>query len=159
MSASSIHAPEAIAVAHSVRFLVSARGNAEAGRRRSARSAGSRADDTLTRVTATEILAELEKLAKRLGVAVRFEPFDAKNIGKGGGLCRLHGASCVVIDARLPVLEKIGILSEALSTFDLQAIYLPPVLRARLERRAQRATGRVLPLLRPPAKARLRAVR
>ena len=114
------------------------------------------AGDTLGRVTTTEILAELEKLAKRLGVAVRFEAFDAKNGGKGG-LCRLHGAPFIVIDAGLPVLEKIGILSEALSTFDLEAIYLPPVLRMRLERRTHR--GPVLPLLKPPAKARLRAVR
>jgi hypothetical protein len=109
-------------------------------------------------VTSTEILAELEKLAKRLGVVVRFEPFDARNGGKGG-LCRLRGAPCVVIDEKLPMLDKIGILSQALSTFDLEAIYLPAVLRARLERRAQRGIGRVLPLLRPPAKAKLRATR
>ena len=108
-------------------------------------------------MTPPEILAELEKLANRLGVAVRFEAFDARNTGKGG-LCRLRGTPFVVIDAGLPTLDKIGILSEALSTFDLEAIYLPPVLRTRLERRRP-GRGPVLPPLRPPAKARLRTVR
>jgi hypothetical protein len=109
-------------------------------------------------VTPPEILAELEKLAKRLGVVVRFEAFDAKTAAKGG-LCLLRGSPFVVIDAGLPMLDKIGILSEALSTFDLEAIYLPPVLRSRLERRRTSSRGPVRPPLRPPAKARLRAVR
>ncbi len=108
-------------------------------------------------MTPTEILAELEKLANRLGVIVRFDSFDAKSAAKGG-LCRVHGSSFVVIDAGLPVMDKIGILSEALSTFDLEAIYLPPVLRTRLERRRGRR-GPVSPPLRPMAKARVRVVR
>ena len=106
-------------------------------------------------MTPREILAELEKLASRLGVAVRFEPFDARNGGKGG-LCRLQGKPHIVIDDKLALLDKIGVLSEALASFDLEAIYLPPVLRARLERRGK---GRVRPTLRPPAKARLRTSR
>jgi hypothetical protein len=104
-------------------------------------------------VTPSEILGELEKLASRLGVAVRFEAFDRRNGGKGG-LCRVRGKPQIVIEDKLPVLDKIGVLSEALSKFDLAAIYLPPVLRARLERRGK---GRVRPPLRPPAKARKRA--
>lgn len=108
-------------------------------------------------VTPPEILAELEKLANRLGVVVRFETFDAKLASKGG-LCRLHGANLIVIEGGLPILDKIGVLSEALSTFDLEAIYLPPVLRTRLERNRS-PRGRVRPPLRPVAKARLRAGR
>ncbi len=107
-------------------------------------------------MTSTEILAELVKLATRLGVTVRFEAFHPKNSGKGG-LCRLRGDPWVVVDEGLPVLDKIGILSAALSTFDLETTFVPPVLRVRLARRAQR--GPVLPLLKPPAKARLRVAR
>jgi hypothetical protein len=87
-------------------------------------------------VTPTEILTELEKLALRLGVPVRFETFsipgDLRVTGKGG-LCRLRGKPIIVVDAALPLLDKIGVLSEALATFDLEAIYLPPVLRARID--------------------------
>ena len=108
-------------------------------------------------VTPPEILAELEKLANRLGVAVRFDAFDGGAAGKGG-LCKLRGAPFIVIDGGLPILDKIAILSEALSTFDLEAIYLPPVLRTRLERR-RGGRGPVMPPLRPMAKARMRVVR
>ena len=108
-------------------------------------------------MTPPEILAELEKLANRLGVVVRFEAFDAKLASKGG-LCRVHGSPFVVIDGGLPVLDKIGILSEALSTFDLAAIYLPPVLRSRLEKKRS-GRGPVRPPLRPMAKARRRDAR
>jgi hypothetical protein len=111
-------------------------------------------------VTPPEILAELEKLANRLGVAVRFDAFEGAGSGKigKGGLCRLRGAPFIVIDGALPILDKIGILSDALATFDLEAIYLPPVLRARIERR-RTGRGPVLPPLRPVAKARERGRR
>jgi hypothetical protein len=112
----------------------------------------------LTAVTPPEILAELEKLAGRLGVVVRFDAFDAKLASKGG-LCRLHGAPFVVIDGAIPILDKIGILSEALAMFDLEAIYLPPVLRPRLDRKRIAARGVVRPPLRPVAKAKLRGAR
>jgi hypothetical protein len=117
------------------------------------------------------ILAELEKLANRLGVAVRFEPLlgaGAGSVGRGssigttsiarGGLCRLRGTPFILIDGGLPIMDKIGILSEALSTFDLAAIYLPPVLRSRLEKKRS-GRGPVRPPLRPMAKARRRDVR
>ncbi len=105
-----------------------------------------------------EILAELAKLAKRQGVVVRFDAFDPKLAGKGG-LCRLRGAPFILIDGGLPIVDKIGILSEALATFDLEAIYIPPALRPWIERRRRRRWPPVLPPLRPMAKARLRVVR
>jgi hypothetical protein len=113
-------------------------------------------------VTPPEILAALAKLASRLGVVVRFDAFDPKLAGattgaSKGGLCRVRGASFIVIDGGLPIMDKIGVLSEALATFDLQAIYVPPVLRTGIERRRARR-GPVRPLLRPVAKARLRAM-
>jgi hypothetical protein len=103
-------------------------------------------------VTPAEILSELEKLALRLGVHVRFEAFDARSAAKGG-LCRLRGEPLIVLDVGLPVLDKIGILSDALARFDLEAIYLPPVLRSRFERRRRSTRGPVLAPLRPPVKA------
>jgi hypothetical protein len=101
-----------------------------------------------------QVLAELEKLAKRLGVDVRHEPF-APAPPKNGGLCRLHGAPVVVMDERLPILDKIALLSEVLAAFDVDPLFVPPVLRARLERRKSGRRGMVVrPPLRPPVKAR-----
>ena len=104
------------------------------------------------------MLAELQKLANRAGVVVRFEAFDAKS-AKRGGLCKVNGAPLVVVDARLTVLEKIGILSEALAALDVEAMFVPPVLRARIEKGATSGAARrgpVRPPLRPPSKARRR---
>ena len=100
-----------------------------------------------------DVLRELEKLAARLGVDVRFDSFDARVVEKRGGLCLLRGKSVIVIDSALPLLDKIGVLAEALSVFDLEPIYVPPVLRARINRKYERI---VKPLARPLARARAR---
>lgn len=47
----------------------------------------------------------------------------------------------VVIDQGLPLLDKIGVLARALAYFDIQAIYLPPSLRVRLETERRAARG------------------
>jgi hypothetical protein len=82
-----------------------------------------------------EVLSALEVLARKLGVPVRFETFDPA-LGRGG-LCKLRGRPVIVIDAGLPLLDRIGVLAQALGAFDLEAIYVPPVLRARIERHAK----------------------
>ena len=81
------------------------------------------------------MLRELEKLARRLGIIVRHEPFDPRVIEGKGGFCRVYGRPVVMLDAGAPVLDKIGVLAEALARFDIEAIYVPPVLRHRIERR------------------------
>jgi hypothetical protein len=80
------------------------------------------------------ILAELVRLAGRIGVSVRAEPFDLKVIEGKGGLCWLRGEPIVVMDAGLPVVDKIGVMARALAAFDLEAIYVPPLLRAKIGR-------------------------
>jgi hypothetical protein len=93
-----------------------------------------------------DILRALEALAARIGVAVRSEPFDLSVIEGRGGLCRLRGEPVVVMDARLSVLDKIGVLASALAAFDLEAIYVPPLLRASINRRRR---GSVRPVAQP----------
>lgn len=81
-----------------------------------------------------EVLAELEKLAARIGVVVRHEAFDLTVLSGKGGLCWLRGRPVVLLDGGLPVLDKVGVLAEALSAFDLEALYVPPVVRRRVQR-------------------------
>lgn len=85
-------------------------------------------------LTADRVHAELLRLAERIGLEVRSEPFDLKVIAGKGGLCWLRGEPVVVMDAGLPVLDKIGVLARALAALDLEAIYVPPFLRARIAR-------------------------
>lgn len=120
------------------------------------------------RVTPPEILTELEKLALRLGVPVRYEIFVLPGVKRDphaphlrGGLCRLRGELLIVVDQEAPMLDKIGVLSEALARFDLEAIFVPPILRARLTSRKgarARRRGPVSPMLRGPAKAVRRVI-
>ncbi len=82
-----------------------------------------------------EVLSELQKLAGRIGVAVRYEVFDLRVIAGRGGLCRVKGQHVIVMDAGMPVLDKIGVLADALATFDLDALYVPPFIRMRVQER------------------------
>jgi hypothetical protein len=97
------------------------------------------------------MLDELERLAARLGVEVRFESLLPPVEGKGG-LCVLRGTKLLVIDSRLALEEKIGVLAEAMATFDLDAMYIPPLVRERVTKRNAPAR----PPARPLARARMR---
>jgi hypothetical protein len=93
-------------------------------------------------VTHADVLRELEKLARRLGVAVRFEAFDPTVIEGKGGLCWIRGTPTVVVDGGAPLLDKIGVLADALRVFDIEALYVPPLLRQRLTALPRRASSR-----------------
>ena len=79
-----------------------------------------------------EILQELEKIAERLEVAIRYENGDFK-----GGLCRIKENSCIIIQKRIPVERKIFFLARELSKFDLSAMYIIPQLRDLLQKEAE----------------------
>lgn len=94
------------------------------------------------------MLAELEALAARLGVAVRAEPFGKGVLQGRGGLCWVDGKPLVVMDAKLTVPEQIAVLAGALGSFDLEAAAIPPAIRERIES-ARRGKKRRVPKKRP----------
>ncbi len=100
-------------------------------------------------MTPTRLLSELETVAARLGIALRVEPFGDERLGARGGLCRVRGRPLILIDASLPIPDQISVLAGALSTFDVTSIYVPPLVRARIESAAgasAAASTRVNPL-------------
>jgi hypothetical protein len=84
-------------------------------------------------VTPLRVLHELEALAARVGVAVRAEPFGEGLLSGRGGLCWVRGRPLVVMDASLPVPDRIAVLSRALARFDLDSVFVPPLVRAHIE--------------------------
>jgi hypothetical protein len=90
-------------------------------------------------VTPARVLAELEALAARLGVSVRAEPFGRGVLERRGGLCWVDGKPLVVMDEKLAVTDRIGVLAGALSKFDLDGVSLLPVIRERI---AEARTGK-----------------
>ena len=75
-----------------------------------------------------QITLALEQAAEQLGIAVRYETMTGDAAG-GGGLCKLRGTWCVIIDRKTPPAERAATLIDALAGFDTDAIFLPPKLR------------------------------
>ena len=77
-------------------------------------------------------LSQLEGLADKLGIPIRYEKIEDELTGTGG-LCRVEGNFILIIHSKADVKEKIQIMIEALRRFDLNDIYVRPALRALLE--------------------------
>jgi hypothetical protein len=75
------------------------------------------------------LLDQLEDLANRLEIKVRYENVNLEESSSVGGLCRLKGEYVLIIHAQAPVKEKIEVLTEVLKRFPLGDIYIRPVIR------------------------------
>jgi hypothetical protein len=75
------------------------------------------------------LLDQLEDLANKLGIKVRYESVTLEESSSAGGLCRLRGEYVLIIHARAPVKEKIQVLTEVLKRFPLGDTYIRPVIR------------------------------
>lgn len=82
-----------------------------------------------------QMLKQLLGLARQLGIVVQQDGFDARAT-RNGGFCLLRGTPLIVLDENSPTMEKVGILCDALSRFDVEYLYIPPLLRARLQRQS-----------------------
>ena len=70
----------------------------------------------------------LEQAAAQLGVQVRYDTMTGDASG-AGGLCKVKGIWCVIIDRKTPPAERAAMLIEALVGFDTDSVFLPPQLR------------------------------
>ncbi len=85
------------------------------------------------------IYEHLEALLARLDVPVRTEPFDARlfgDLGVRGGICAVRGRRVVLVDARAPLADRVGVLAGVLASFDLSDMYVPPQVREIIEAHA-----------------------
>jgi UDP-N-acetylmuramate dehydrogenase len=92
------------------------------------------------------LLDELVRVATRLGVEVRIEPFETPPAG-GGGRCLVDGRELILLDARAPLGARVSALASALSGLDLDDVYVTPEARDRVEGERD---ARVLPRERVP---------
>jgi hypothetical protein len=77
------------------------------------------------------IIDQLEELAGRFGIQIRYEPIrqDEDLVRVVGGLCVLRGEYVAIIDSKAAMKDKIRTLAEAVAHFDLDGIYIKPALR------------------------------
>jgi len=82
------------------------------------------------------IIDQLEELAERFGIKIRYEPIkqDEDLVKVVGGLCLLRGEYVLIIDSKAAAIDKIRTFAEALRHFDLEQIYIKPVLRELLDK-------------------------
>ncbi len=79
-------------------------------------------------MNAQEMLEQLEMLAQKLSIQVRYERCNSR-----GGICRVKEDRMIIIRKTLTVPEKAEILGRALSGLSLEETYLVPEVRQFLE--------------------------
>ena len=91
------------------------------------------------------LLSELETLARRLGMTIRYETLKIDGGLRPGGYCRVRGQETILISRKASLQDKIAVLVEALRRHDLQDLYLLPSLRKAIEGAAPKETPSVDP--------------
>ena len=82
------------------------------------------------------IIDQLEELAERFGIQIRYEPIkqDEDLVKLVGGLCLLRGEYVLIIDSKATTQDRIRTLAEAVKHFDIDGIYIRPVVRELLDK-------------------------
>ena len=75
-----------------------------------------------------KLLAEMEDLAQKLNIKLRYEVTKAK-----GGLCTLDGEKIFILDRKSSKEYKLLMLARTLKEFDLSNMYISPKLREFLD--------------------------
>ncbi len=75
-----------------------------------------------------ETLVELESLAEKLGIEIRYEKGDFQ-----GDYCIVHEEGLIVIHKKATIERKIIVISKGLSRLDLGNTFVLPELRALIE--------------------------
>ncbi len=80
------------------------------------------------------MLRQLEQLAQRLDVEIRYESLDAadEKTSAKSGFCRLQDRQLIIVESALPLREKCRILATELRRFDLSTTFVIPAIRALL---------------------------
>lgn len=79
-------------------------------------------------------LKQLEELAERLGMTIRYESLNIDASVHIGGFCRVKGQDFVIINKKATPREKIHVLIDALKRRDLSEVYILPSLREILDK-------------------------
>ena len=82
-----------------------------------------------------ELLAEFERLAAQLGVAVRYEKGDFD-----GGYCILKRDRILLINRRLMPTKKAAVFARALHEIGLDNVFIKPAVRDFIEDEVARVT-------------------
>jgi hypothetical protein len=80
------------------------------------------------------LLNQLEELAGKLGIEIRYGNIPGEDSHRMGGLCRVQGKYVLIIHSRLTVKEKIGVITKTLKGFEMDDVFVIPVIRELLDK-------------------------
>lgn len=75
------------------------------------------------------LLHQLENLAEKIGIEIRYEDIENDLPFSPGGLCRLGDRYVLIVNKAIPKEDMIRTVSLALVRFDLNRVYVRPGLR------------------------------
>lgn len=85
-------------------------------------------------MTADQILKELEELAERSGITIRYEKGDFD-----GGYCVLKAERLIVVNRKLAPTKKGSVVAQAIAEVGVEEVYLKPVVREFIEEELSKA--------------------
>lgn len=75
------------------------------------------------------ILQNLEKIAEILDIKIQYDEFKKDDFKTKSSLCTVKGDNIIIIDKSLKIKDKIEIIIQELSQYDLENVYMPPKIR------------------------------
>jgi hypothetical protein len=80
------------------------------------------------------LINQLEELAGKLGIEIRYGNIPGEESHRMGGLCRVNGKYVLIMHSRLTVKEKIGVITKTLKGFEMDDVFVIPVIRELLDK-------------------------
>ena len=87
------------------------------------------------------LLNQLEELAGKLEIEIRYGIIPGEDSHRTGGLCRVNGQYKLIIHSRLTVKEKIGVIIKTLKAFEMGDVYVIPIIRELLDKSTEKIEG------------------
>jgi hypothetical protein len=84
------------------------------------------------------LLNQLEELAGKLGIEIRYGNIGGDESRRTGGLCRFNGKHVLIMHSRPTGKEKIGVIAKTLKGFETGDVYVISVIRELLDKTAER---------------------
>jgi len=80
------------------------------------------------------LLNQLEELAGKVGIEIRYGNIPGEDAHRAGGLCRVKGKYVLIIHSRLTVKEKIGVIIKTMKGFEMGDVFVIPIIRELLDK-------------------------
>jgi hypothetical protein len=87
------------------------------------------------------LLNQLEELAGKLEIEIRYGIIPGEDQHRSGGLCRVNGQYVLIMHSRSTVKEKIGFILKTLKGFEMGDVYVIPVIRELMDKSVAKIEG------------------